>query len=211
MSKLNSAGLDIIIGPMFSNKTTELLKRLFTAAEVGLNTLYINHSLDKRNQYDVFSTHNPQLKEKLSSQKVAMISIADLKEVDRELIKSIDMIGVDEAHFFLSLDLVLNWVNVLNKRVIVAGLDGDYKQEKFGHIMDLVLHCDTITKQHAYCVQCAKNKVLRPAIYTIKLTKNEHVSKLIQSNLTNQSNSSSVIDVGAHDKYESVCREHHSG
>ena len=56
----NNPGIDLIIGPMFAGKSTELIRRLNIYSELGLKTLYINSSLDKRSD-KVFSTHNPSI------------------------------------------------------------------------------------------------------------------------------------------------------
>ena len=185
----NTAGLDIYIGCMYAAKSTTLLARLFTATEVGLKALYINNQIDERNKDDIFSSHNPQLKTKLSEGKVDMIKTKKLEDIDLSLIKNYDIIGVDEAHFFPNLDSIIHWVDILEKRVIVASLDGDYKRETFGQTLKLIPIADSVTKLHAYCVLCSKEKILRPALFTHRFAK------------TGQQ-----IEVGAHDKYSSLCR-----
>jgi thymidine kinase len=190
----NIPGLDIILGPMFSGKSTELLRRLSNVTEVGLNALYINSSFDDRNDKDIFSTHNPTTKEKVSGNKINMIAVPNLINIDSKLMDNADIIGVDEAQFFTDLHIVKDWVDNKKKRVIIAGLDGDYKQEKFGKILDLIPHCDSVIKIHALCIRCSKTKkILVPAIFTF------------YSN-TKKDNENS-IDIGGHDKYESLCRQ----
>ncbi len=178
--------LEIIIGPMYSGKTTELLRRLFNAAEVGMKVLYINHSIDNRNT-DVYSTHNPQLKNKLSDL-VQMIQSNDLTTVD---IKPYDIIGIDEAHFFQDLKPVIDWIDNNDKLIIVSGLDADAHKNTFGHIYELIPHCDTIVKLKSYCTVCASTGVLTNAIFSKKII-----------------DDSQIIDVGAHDKYTATCRRH---
>ena len=72
--------LDLIIGPMFSGKTTELVRRLNTFAAIGKKCVYINSSLDNREEKD-FSTHNPDLKSltKIDSMKVQFINYQFIK------------------------------------------------------------------------------------------------------------------------------------
>ena len=184
--------LDLIIGPMYSGKTSELLRQLFTVAEVGMKALYINHSLDVRNSADVFSSHNPQLKDKLSIGSVKMISAGDLSAVCD--VDTYDIIGIDEAQFFSSLDLVHCWVEKMNKRVIVAGLSGDYNRRPFGHVLDLIPHCDTVMKLTAYCMECCKNKKLTQALFTCKIEGKACVSP------------DSVVDIGGPEKWIAACR-----
>lgn len=186
---MTSPGLDIIIGPMYSSKTTELLRRLFTVSEVNLNSLYINNSIDNRNQLDVFSSHNPQLKSTLSNNKVKMISVKNLSDVEDSLLNSSDIIGVDEAQFFDDLMIIKDWVDKKNKRVVIAGLDGDFNRNTFGKIHQLLPHCDSIVKLTAFCTECAKKQKLSQALFTYK-----------------KSSSYDVIEVGGNDKYSALCR-----
>lgn len=188
----NSPGLEIFLGCMFAAKSTNVLARLFTVTEVGLNALYINHKIDVRNKDDVFSSHNPQLRNKLSEGKVRMIQTDCLESINKALIEEADVIAIDEAHFFPDLNLAVEWVDKLHKRVIIASLDGNYKRERFGKVLDLIPKADTVTKLSAYCVLCSKNKILRPAIFTHKFVK--------------PNTADTIVDVGAHDKYASLCR-----
>ncbi len=197
----NSAGLDIIIGSMFSGKSSELLRRLGNVTEVGLKALYINNIIDDRNVNDVFSTHNPQLKSKLSnlSSNLIMIHTNDLNKVDDKLINSVDIIGIDECQFFEDITPILKWIKINNKRVIIASLDGDYKSNVFGNTLTLIPKCDTVIKLHAYCTKCANlstGKKLVSASFThkIKTLENKDMSK-----------KSLIVDVGEHDKYEALC------
>jgi thymidine kinase len=194
----SSAGLDIIIGPMFSGKTSELLRRLFTTAEVGKRTLYINNKIDNRNENDVFSTHNPQIKDKLSSYKVDMMNTDDLSKIDDLKIDTYDIVGIDECQFFKDVSPITKWIKKLNKRIIIASLDGDYKTNMFGNVLSLIPKCTSIVKLHAYCMQCASNKKLEPAYFTNK--------KTVLCNLSDSDKTTSnVIEIGEHDKYEALC------
>ncbi len=199
----NNAGLDIIIGSMFSGKSSELLRRLGNVTEVGLKALYINNIIDDRNANDVFSTHNPQIKSKLSnmSANLIMINTCDLNKVDDKLIESVDIIGIDECQFFSDISPILKWVKINNKRVIVASLDGDYKSNIFGNTLTLIPKCDTVIKLHAYCTKCATlstGKKLVPASFTHK-TINMEKKDLCKKEI--------IVDVGEHDKYEALCLE----
>lgn len=184
-------GLEIILGCMYASKTTELLARLSKISAVDGKALYINHKLDVRNKDDAFSSHNPQLKNKLSSDRLVMVQTDDLSSIDSKLIDEANIIGVDEAHFFKSLAPVIEWIDKKQKYVVVACLNGDSNRNTFGDINLLIPHSDTISKLSAYCVNCSKqkNKTFESAIFTYKT-----------------SASKEVIDVGAMDKYISVCR-----
>jgi thymidine kinase len=189
------AKLEIMVGPMFASKSTELLRRLFTVAQIGKKALYINNSIDVRNAHDVFSTHNPQLKATLSDLSVKMISVRSLDDVNTNDIITSDIIGIDEAQFFPSLELVKVMVDKYKKHVIVVGLDGDANRQLFGEIYKLLPYCDSIVKLSAFCVVCGTNGKLTNAIHT------KYIGPSASGNISvgNQ--------VGNHDKYQSVCRE----
>ena len=178
--------LEIIIGPMFSGKTTELLRRLTTYNSIGKKCIYVNSSLDTRENTD-FSTHNPLIKDlNINSLKVDNINYDFLRKI-----KDYDVIGIDESQLFNgTLEIcVTRLVDDMGKIVIVSGLNGDYKRHKFGRILDLIPHCDSIIKLYPYCKTCGNKGIITKALFSKRITdRNE------------------VIDVG-YDNYIPVCRE----
>ena len=113
--------IDLIIGPMYSAKTTELIRRLTIYAELGLKVLYINSCLDDRSDSikEVFSTHNPTLQ-------FADLSIANIHSIKTQKLNNIlsnaclyDIIGIDEGQLFIDLKtFTLALVERYNKKVI---------------------------------------------------------------------------------------------
>jgi len=196
MNDFKDGRLDIIIGTMFSGKTTYLLSEIAKLAELNYKILYINIDFDDRSN-NVFSTHNPFfdnhvdfIKKESIIKNVIMIKTRLLIELD---IEDYDMIIIDEAHFF---DDLITFVNsCLNKKkyIIAAGLQADFNGRKFGKILDLVPICTDIKRLHAYCSECAKNKYCRIAIYSKKITKSKKIN-----------------DIGGSEKYIPVCREHYN-
>lgn len=181
---MNSGKLDIIIGCMFSGKSSELIKRLTTFAEIGMKILYINHSLDKRNNH-VVSTHHPFITP-TSHDNIEFKSFPTLKGLRCE---DYDVIGIDEGQFFDSslIEFVRVHVEQYGKYVLVCGLDGNFKREKFGFILDLIPIADTITKLRSYCFDCGIKK--EKAIFTYRCSEDNE-----------------VISVGSKDKYKPLCR-----
>lgn len=181
--------LDLIIGPMFSGKTTELIRRLNTFAAIGKKCLYINSSLDNRESND-FSTHNPDLKSitKIHSQKIQFIN-----NTFTTLVKDYDVIGIDECQLFNNTSnmnqIILQAVDDMNKKVIMSGLNGDFKRKKFGNIIDMIPHCDSIIKLYPYCSTCAKSNKVEKALFSKKIT-----------------NNTNIVDIG-YDNYIPVCRK----
>lgn len=175
--------LELISGPMMSGKSSLLLQKLSCDYAIGKKVLYINHSFDTR--ADSFSTHNPLFKQEVD---IPMIKCSILPPLEQLL--QYDTIGLDETNFFDNLDEIKNYVDIGRKRVIVSGLIGNYKREKFGHLIDLIPICDQFDFLKAKCSKCAPKSVDAP--FTFKTKKNDD-----------------IIDVGGTDKYIPLCREHY--
>ena len=151
--------IDLIIGPMYAGKTTELLRMLNLFVEFGVNTLYINSNIDTRSSMN-FSTHNPTIK---SVGKVDSLKISNLENID---ICKYHVIGIDEAQFFPNLK---KWVLTHpTKKFIISGLNGDYMKKPFGEIQDLLPHCDSIKFLHPFCKLCTDR--LTPASFTKRIS-----------------------------------------
>jgi thymidine kinase len=180
---MNTAGrLELIIGNMFSGKTSELIRRINREKSINKKILVINYIGDNRYSVDSVVSHD--------NLKIASLKLDTLKLTDN-MIHQYDSFFIDEAQFFPDLyDTVLSLVDIHNKHVVVSGLDGDTFRNSFGEIAKLIPICDTIDKLSAYCCKC-NNGNLAP--FTKKKTPN-------QTNL---------IDIGGSDKYIPVCRYHY--
>lgn len=176
MNNTNLATLNLIIGPMFSGKTTELLRIAKRLQSIDLNVLLLNYSEDTRYSTTEMTTHDKY------GLPCTFIKHFDNLECDRY-----DVICINEGQFFNRLVPFCKKMLLKNKTIYVSGLDGDYKQEKFGEILDLIPLCDTITKLHAFCKIC---KDCTPAHFTKRLVSNKS-QKLIGT-----------------DQYIPVCRKH---
>jgi thymidine kinase len=178
--------INLIIGPMFSGKSTELLRRLTIYAEMGFEVLYINSALDTRSEKE-FSTHNPLIG--TIHPKITKLKTNDIMKV---AIDDFFIIGIDEGQLISNLkQFVVNAVEEKGKIVIVAGLNGDFKREKFGEINDLLPLCDTIEKLNPFCKLCMDSaKIITHAIFTKRIVANTE-----------------VVVIGDHTSYIPVCRE----
>jgi thymidine kinase len=168
--------IEVICGSMFSGKTEELIRRLKRAEIARQKVKIFKPKIDKRYSDSDIVSHNEQ---KISSQ------VVDNANEIIPLALEAHVVGVDEAQFFKS-DLVdvCNTMANMGKRVIVAGLDMDYKAEPFGPIPKLLSIAEYITKTHAICVICGN-----PANYTYRTTDEK-----------------GQVLLGASDKYEARCR-----
>ena len=171
--------LHLIIGCMFSGKTTELLRIANRLKSIGQRVALINYVEDTR-----YSTTNVTTHDKYSCTDIESHYTDDLYSLDY---KKYQVICINEAQFFTGLKTFC--IDLLNKSkiVYVSGLDGDFKQDPFGEILEIIPLCNTITRLHAFCKICKNGN---PAYFTKRLTDSKE-QKLIGTN-----------------EYIPVCREH---
>ena len=137
--------LKLILGCMYSGKTTEILRIVNSLKQIGVKPLIIKPKIDDRYSSDKISTHNS---EEYDCQ--ALENLTDFKNPFYE-----KYIIIEEAQFFKDLFLfVIDQVELRGKNVIVVGLDGDSDRENFGDIHKLIPLCDDIIKLKAYCSIC---------------------------------------------------------
>ena len=140
-------GLSIIMGNMFSGKTSELIRRLKRLKVIGKDVMIINSAKDTRSHEEVLKTHDNV---KFNCHKVFdLFEIINTNEFDKA-----DIIAIDEAQFFPRLKKFVECCLHVDKSVILAGLDGDAFQRKFGELIDCIpMSCD-VTKLSALCMRC---------------------------------------------------------
>ena len=163
---INPAGyLKIILGPMTSGKTTELIKEYNRHISGGFKCCFINHSTDDRygSGNSKTSTHNKSVVDNtFSCEKLDYLMLDEPQRID-----PFDVFFINEGQFFKDLKFYVDYlVNRKNKKVYVCGLDGDFRREKFGTLLDIIPICDDIIKLKALCIKCKKNE----AIFTHRLT-----------------------------------------
>ena len=175
---LNKGYLEVILGPMFSGKTTELIRIRNRYKHSNIKCCIINHSLDNRDGEEYNMVSHDQCK-------VPCIYVTTLQEIILSILDN-DIILINEGQFFDDLfDVVKKLVNDYKKIVYVCGLDGDYKQQKFGQILDLIPISDNVRKLKGICFKCKIND----SIFTHRI-----------------SNEEGQIVLGV-DNYSSLCRE----
>ena len=175
--------LEIVIGPMFSGKSTELIRRCSRYKAVGRAVCIINHSLDARCGDNMVQTH--------TNVKHSAIKRSSLSGVFGDKASVPDVIGIDEAQFFEDLYAFVQEMEGTNTVIIIAGLDGDFMRRPFGDILTCIPLCDEITKLNAMCTECADGT---PGIF----------SKRCKSTCID------IVHVGASSEYKSVCRMHYN-
>jgi thymidine kinase len=136
--------LEVILGSMYSGKSTELMRRVHRIKSIGMRCLVINHTNDTRVQGDFIQTHDGKKLTAVKTNNILLVGV-----------RSYDAIAIDEGQFFSNLKTAVKLMLEKNKHVIVAGLSGDYQREKFGEILDLVPIADDVTYTRAICRLCA--------------------------------------------------------
>jgi thymidine kinase len=149
--------IEVICGSMFSGKTEELIRRLNRSLIARLNVKVFKPAIDTRYHHSDIVSHNDN----------AAPSIPVSKATDIPgLAGNCDVVGIDEAQFFgRDIVEVCNSMANSGKRVIVAGLDMDFKGEPFGYLPQLLSMAEYVTKVHAICMVCGD-----VASYSFRLT-----------------------------------------
>ena len=175
-----SCEIQLIIGPMYSGKSTELIRRLSRYQAIDKNVLVINSSDDTRTDNSI-KTHN--------NNKLSAIKCDNLMSIlDNESYLNSEVIGIDEAQFFNDLyDFILE-VEKTNKIVIISGLDGDFQRKPFGQILDIIPLCNSVIKLNSLCMFKKDGNTLASFTKRIINSKEQKV-------------------VGSQESYMSVCRE----
>ena len=152
--------IEVICGSMFSGKTEELIRRIRRAQLAKLPVAIFKPTIDTRYHETAITSHD---RNSIPSTPVAQsANILSLRGMAK-------VIGIDEAQFFdEGLPDVCTTLANVGVRVIVAGLDMDFKAQPFGPVPALMAIAEHVTKVHAVCVQCGA-----PANYSYRLTDDE--------------------------------------
>ena len=177
-----SARLELILGCMFSGKSTELIRRLKRYKAICKNILVVNSSKDVRSPESVLKTHDGVTFNCLKTENLLDI-------LTNGNFKNSAIIGIDEGQFFIDLQEFVKHALSMGKHVIIASLDGDSNQKVFGQTISLIPQADEVDKLKAYCMEC-NDGTLAP------------FSKRIVQNNSDQEL------VGSNEYYSAVCRKH---
>ena len=151
--------IEVICGSMFSGKTEELIRRLRRAQIARLKVEIFKPRTDNRfHETDVVSHDSNSIHSTPVDNSSAILLLGS----------DVQVVGIDEAQFFdEELSNVCNMLANRGVRVIVAGLDMDFKGKPFGPMPSLMAIAESITKVHAVCVKCGN-----PALYSYRLAPN---------------------------------------
>lgn len=184
--KHHSGSIEVVTGSMFSGKTDELIRRLRRATIARQKVQVFKPVIDKRYHVDKVTSHAGTVFTALPIQ-----SSADLMG---NLDPDTSVVGIDEAQFFDSgIVTVAQELADRDVRVIVAGLDTDFRGEPFGCMPTFMAIAERVDKLQAICMVCGES-----ASRTQRLV-NGKPARFFDP----------VVIVGASEMYEARCRKHH--
>jgi thymidine kinase len=160
-SSSTSGYLEIILGPMFSGKTTKILDIYKQCKFCNIPVAIINHSSDTRYHDTMLSSHDQLF--------APCFQTGLLEDVWKTnvAIRSSEVILINEGQFFADLYNVVCDMLKHKKKVYICGLDGDFERKKFGQILDLIPMCDKVTKLTSLCSKCKDGTA---ALFSMRLT-----------------------------------------
>ena len=155
--------LELILGPMFSGKTSTLKKIYDQCIYCNIPVMVINYSADKRySTDDVMSTHD-----KIMIPCIMANTIAEILDGYGEKLSKTEVILINEGQFFADIEYVISLVEEMHKRVYICGLDGDFQKHKIGSLFELIPYCDNICKLKSLCSECRDGT---PGLFSYRIT-----------------------------------------
>jgi len=179
-----SGRIELIIGCMWSGKSSEMLRQAKRYKSIGKNILVINHNSDTRYGENVVSTHDQN--------QLNCLSLTNLGHIRNTIeYKNCEIILIDEGQFFNDLyEFCVLASDIDNKTIIISGLDGDSNRKPFGDILKLIPLSEKITKLNALCQYCKDGTI---ASFTLRKTNNQETTLVGNENI-----------------YSAVCRKHYN-
>lgn len=178
--------IEVICGCMFAGKTEELIRRINVLSYARKNILVFKPKIDDRYSTTEIASH--------AGSKVPCIVISEANEILNHVNYDTDVVAIDEVQFFDE-DVVdiCEYLADSGLRVMVAGLDKDFRGEPFGVLPDLLTRAEFVTKLTAVCAKCGA-----PATRTQRIINGKPASF-----------NDPIVLVGAKEAYEPRCRHCH--
>jgi thymidine kinase len=178
--------VEVICGSMFSGKTDELIRRLRRATIARQRVQVFKPAIDVRYAVEKVTSH--------AGSDYAALPVSCAADIRARLDQDATVVAVDEAQFFdPEIIPVVDELAAQGLRVIVAGLDTDFRGEPFGPMPVLISKAEEVEKLRAICMVCGE-----PASRTQRLVNGKPARY-----------NDPVVIVGAAEMYEARCRHHH--
>lgn len=181
-----SGWVEVICGSMFSGKSEELIRQIRHVLFAKQNIMVFKPEIDTRYAETEIVSHN--------GNKVTAIPIKDANDIFNYITEQTDVIAIDEVQFFdMAIVQTVQQLATQGYRVIVAGLDQDFRGEPFHPMPELMAISESVTKLHAVCAVCGS-----PASCTQRLINQQPAHY-----------DDEIVVLGAHETYEPRCRHCH--
>jgi thymidine kinase len=182
----NYGWIEVICGSMFSGKSEELIRRVHRVQIAKKKVQVFKPTIDTRYSIQYIYSHN--------GTKIEAINISNSKELLEKTEPDTEVVAIDEAQFYdKGIVTICQKLADQGRRVIVAGLDQDFRGEPFGPIPELLAVAEYIDKLQAICMICGS-----PASRTQRLVNGKPAKY-----------SDPIILIGAKETYEARCRKCH--
>jgi thymidine kinase len=179
--------LELIIGPMYAGKSTELIRIINRFKCLKKTILVINHIFNNRYSTVNLTTHN---KEEVANC-VVVSKLQDIENNYKEIFENSEVIIIEELQFYEdAYSYIIKWCDENGKYIVCAGLDGDFERKPFGHVLALIAHAEKITKLNALCEKCGDGT---PGVFSKRII--ESKDKTL---------------VGSLEYYIACCRKHYN-
>ena len=200
--------LHVITGPMFAGKTSALLRAVEDERARGRRVFVAKSARDTRFG-DVRATTLTTHDGKRCAGAFAVGDLLSLSAEAMEALEASDVVAIDEAQFLANLTpFARRCVERDGKTVYVAGLDGDFKREKFGDVLDLVPMCDTVTRLRGRCSMCGADSLFSLRTTSATSATTTHGGGGAGDDVDADTNDPDAkIVVGGADKYAPACRQ----
>ncbi|HLC67856.1 MAG TPA: thymidine kinase [archaeon] len=192
MSDFHRGSLEVVCGPMFSGKSEELIRRINRVRISGKKFLLFKPSIDDRYDANNVTSHDQRRLEAITTGTDA-VAVMEIESIVRR--EDPEVIAFDECCFYGMeiIPAIMNWVDE-GRRVIVVGLDTDFRGETFGPMGELLARADHADKLKAICMKCRQSE----AAMTQRLVNGQPAR-----------HDDPTIVVGGFDSYEARCRKCH--
>jgi len=178
--------LEVVSGCMFAGKTEELIRRINVLSYAKKNIIVFKPIIDNRYSEEEIVSH--------AGAHVKCISVTYANEILNYISEDVEVIAVDEVQFFdEEIVDICEYLADMGKRVMVAGLDKDFRGEAFGVMPELLTRAEFVTKLTAVCAKCGA-----PATRTQRLINGKPATF-----------HDPIVLVGAKENYEPRCRHCH--
>lgn len=177
--------LEIVLGPMFSGKSSYALSYIRRQKAVGRSVIAVKPAMDNRySEEEEIVTHN-------QDKTPCIVWDTTVPLTPNQFMIQADCVVVEEAQFFTGLVGFCEYMLAIDVHVVLVGLDGDTRRQPFREVLDCIPWANKVTKLRALCLYCKDGTEAPYTRYKL-----------------NSDQTTSQINVGGAEKYEAVCLRH---